>query len=205
MKSKTILAAVCLFGLALSACAPVVVGGGALVGRTVVQERTTMDALKDKEIEIKISHELSKYSGELYRDVAVDVIEGRVLLTGSVPEPEDKVAANRIAWSVEGVSSVQDELTVAEDSSIKSYFTDVRISNSLRFKIISDSKISSQNYNVETINRVVHLTGLAKSNSELERVIRHAQEIKGVERVVSHVLTIDDPRRVKVTGTESAG
>ncbi|MDH3666832.1 MAG: BON domain-containing protein [Paracoccaceae bacterium] len=205
MKSKTILAAACLCGLALTACAPALVGGGAVIGRSVAQERTTMDALKDKEIEIKISHELSKRSGELYRDIAVDVVEGRVLLTGSVPEPEDKVTANQVAWSVEGVSSVQDELTVAEDSSVKSYFTDVRISNSLRFKLLSNSKVSSQNYNVETINRVVHITGLAKSNSELDRVIRYAQEIKGVERVVSHVLTIDDPRRVKVTGTESAG
>ncbi len=164
-----------------------------------------MEGLEDKEIEIAISHELSKHSGELYRDIAVDVIEGRVLLIGSVPEPEHKVAANQIAWSVEGVTSVQDELTVAEDSSVKSYFTDVRISNSLRFKLVSSSKISSQNYNVETINRVVHITGLAKSNAELDQVIRYAQEIEGVERVVSHVLTIDDPRRVKVTGTESAG
>ena len=53
------------------------------------------------------------------------------------------------------------------------------------------------NYNIETINRVVHLTGLAKSNEELDRVILRAQQVAGVERVVSHVLTIDDPRRVR--------
>ena len=205
MKSKTIVAAACLCGLVLSACAPVLVGSGAVIGRSVAQERTTKDAVKDKEIEITISHELLKHSGELYRDIAVDVIEGRVLLLGSVPEPEHKVAANQIAWSVEGVTSVQDELTVAEDSSIGSYFTDVRISNSLRLKLVSDGDVSSQNYNVETINRVVHLTGLAKSNTELDQVIRYAQGIDGVERVVSHVLTIDDPRRVKVTASDFSG
>jgi osmotically-inducible protein OsmY len=52
------------------------------------------------------------------------------------------------------------------------------------------------NYNIETIDGVVHLSGLAKSKEELDRVIRHAQGISGVKRVVSHVLTIDDPRRV---------
>ncbi|MFQ5565668.1 MAG: BON domain-containing protein, partial [Paracoccaceae bacterium] len=135
--------------------------------------------------------------------VSVDVIEGRVLLTGSVPERQHKIDAGRIAWETEGVTAVEDELTVAEDSSTKAYFTDVRISNTLRIKLLTDTKISSVNYNVETINRVVHLTGLAKSKDELDRVIRHAQEIKGVERVVSHVLTIDDPRRVRTVASAS--
>ena len=59
------------------------------------------------------------------------------------------------------------------------------------------------NYNIETINRVVHLTGLAKSNEELDRVILRAQQVAGVERVVSHVLTIDDPRRVRTVAATS--
>ena len=64
------------------------------------------------------------------------------------------------------------------------------------------SDISSQNYDVVTFGRVVHLTGLAKSTAELNRVIRRAQEVKGVTRVVSHVLTIDDPRRVRTVATK---
>ena len=206
MKSKAILAAACLVGLALSACAPVaIVGGGAVAARTVSSERTTMDALKDKEIEVKISNDLGNHSGELYRDVAVDVTEGRVVLIGSVPRHEDKIAANQIAWSAEGVSSVQDELVVAKDSSAKTYFSDVKISNTLRLKLLTDTKIRSANYNVETLDGVVHLTGLARSRAELDRVIEHAQGVKNVKRVVSHVLTIDDPRRVRVVGDSSTG
>jgi osmotically-inducible protein OsmY len=70
--------------------------------------------------------------------------------------------------------------------------------------MLTDLEVSSMNYNVETINRVVHLTGLAKSTVELDRVIRHAQQVKGVGRVVSHVLTIDDPRRVRSVATPEA-
>ena len=206
MTSKAILAAACLTGLALSACAPVaIVGGGAIAARTVSAERNTMDTLKDKEIEASISNDLGTHSGELYRDVAVDVTEGRVVLIGSVPRQEDKIAANQIAWSAEGVSSVQDELVVAKDSSPKTYFTDVKISNTLRLKILSDTKVRSANYNVETLDGVVHLTGLARSRAELDRVIAHAQGVGGVKRVVSHVLTIDDPRRVKVVANSSTG
>lgn len=198
MKIKAIVVAACLSGLALTACTPagMAIGGGVVLARSVVQERTTMDALEDTEIKLSISNRLLNHSGELFRDVSVAVTEGRVLLTGSVPERQHKVDAARIAWETEGVIAVEDELTVAEDSSTKAYLTDVRISNTLRFALLTDVKVSSVNYNVETVDRVVHLTGLAKSNEELGRVIRHAQEVKGVERVVSHVLTIDDPRRV---------
>ncbi len=198
MKIKAIVVAACLSGLALTACTPagMAIGGGVVLARSVVQERTTMDALEDTEIKLSISNRLLNHSGELFRDVSVAVTEGRVLLTGSVSERQHKVDAARIAWETEGVIGVEDELTVAEDSSTKAYLTDVRISNTLRFALLTDVKVSSVNYNVETVDRVVHLTGLAKSNEELDRVIRHAQEVKGVERVVSHVLTIDDPRRV---------
>ena len=206
MKINTTLVAACLCGLALTACTPVgmAIGGGAVLARSVVQERSTMDALEDTTVKLGIQNRLMNHSHALFGDVSVDVIEGRVLLTGSVPERQQKVDAVRIAWEVEGVTTVEDELTVEEDSSASAYLTDVRISNTLRVALLTDMKISSMNYNVETINRVVHLTGLAKSNDELDRAIRHAQEVAGVERVVSHVLTIDDPRRVRTVAAEGA-
>jgi osmotically-inducible protein OsmY len=198
MKIKAIIMAAGLSGLAVSACTStgMVVGTGAVLTRSVIQERSTMGALTDVEIKVSILNSFGNYSGELFRDVSVDVIESRVLLTGSVPERGQKIDATRIAWEVEGVSAVEDEITVAEDSGTQAYLTDVRISNTLRFALLTDLDISSVNYNVVTVDRVVHLTGLAKSNDELDRVIRRAQKVKGVERVVSHVLTIDDPRRV---------
>jgi len=203
MKIKAIVVAACLSGLALSACTPVVVavGAGVVLVRSVAQERSTMDALGDTELQLSISNRLLNHSGQLFRDVSVSVTEGRVLLTGSVPERQHKIDAVGIAWEIEGVTAVEDALTVAEDSGTKAYLTDVRISNTLRFALLADGKVSSVNYNVETVDRVVHLTGLAKSNEELDLVIRHAQEVKGVERVVSHVLTIDDPRRVRAVAS----
>lgn len=207
MKIKAILVAACLCGPAVAACTPagMVIGTTAVVARSVVQERTTMDALRDTETKLSLQNKLLSHSGELFRDVSVDVTEGRVLLTGSVPQREHKIEASRLAWETGGVTSVEDELTVAEDSGTGAYLADVRISNSLRFALLTDRQVSSVNYNVETVDRVVHLTGLAKSEAELDRVIRHAREISGVQRVVSHVLTIDDPRRVATVTGPAAG
>lgn len=185
-----------LSGLVLSACGPsLVIGAGATVTRTVIQERSTFDALKDTEIQLGLNNRFINHSGELFRDVSTDVTEGRVVLTGSVPRREDKIAATSIAWQNPGVTEVTDELTVQEDSGFGAFFEDVWISNQLRFNLLTASNVSSVNYNVETVDSIVHITGIARSASELRRVLNLASEIPGVARVVSHVLTIDDPRR----------
>lgn len=185
-----------LGAMALSSCGPaILIGTGTEVTRTVLQERTTMDSLKDTEIQLSLNNNFLKHSTELFGDVSTNVTEGRVVLTGSVPRREDKIAATKLAWATEGVLAVTDELTVKEDSGAAAYAEDVWISNQLRFALLTDVSINSVNYNVETVDKVVHITGLALSGAELDRVLNHARSVQGVARVVSHVLTIDDPRR----------
>ncbi|HUF86885.1 MAG TPA: BON domain-containing protein [Thermohalobaculum sp.] len=195
MKTQVMLAAA---AVALAGCAPLAIGaGGGIVAHSVVQERSTMDALNDNVIEFEIAKALLNHSGRLFRNVAVKVVEGRVVLTGSVPRPEDKVAATRIAWETEGVTAVADELTVGGGGGAKGYLRDARMSTMVRLSLLRDAKVRLANYNVETVDGVVYLTGLARSEAELERVVWHARRVDGVKRVVSHVLTIDDPRRAQ--------
>lgn len=201
MKNTVAWTALTLGGMILASCGPVLlVGAGTEVTRTVLEERTTMDALEDTEIQLSLNNRLLNHSTELFGDVSTDVIEGRVLLTGSVPRREDKVVATRLTWETPGVVEVTDEMTVRGDSGAVAYAEDAWISNRLRVNLLADLKVSSQNYNVETVDKVVHLTGIAKSRSELARVINHASGVPGVEKVVSHVLTIDDPRRQAQSG-----
>ena len=188
--------ALALCALAVASCAPVALGTtGAVLTRSVMQERTTKDALRDTDIKLSLNNQLLSRSTGLFADVSIDVTEGRVVLTGSVPTREDKVAATQLAWATQGVTSVSDELTVREDSGAVAYVEDAWISNRLRLTLLRDRQISSVNYNVETVDQVVHLTGLARTRGELAKVIAHATATPGVQRVVSHVLTIDDPRR----------
>lgn len=199
MKSMTTLAVAAGSMLVLSACTPVgaLLGGGAVVTRSVLQERTTRQAMTDIEIEVSVNHRLGNHSGELFRDVAVDVHEGRVLLTGSVPRREDKVVATEQSWQVPDVTEVADELEVAEDSGTQAYAEDVWIANQVRFLLLTNQDVRSVNFNVTTVDKVVHITGLARSDKELDEVLREASGVSGVSKVVSHALTIDDPRRLE--------
>jgi len=181
--------------LSLSACAGVVVGGAATVGVAAVQERSVGDAVDDASIEFRVKDKFLEQSDKLFTRVSVDSVEGRVLLSGTVESPDDRVDVARMTWQVEGVKEVFNEVEVRDRGGLIDYFKDVRIANELRLKMLTDKEISALNYSVETVNSVIYLMGIAQNQPELERVTGHASNIKGVERVVSFVVLKDDPRR----------
>ncbi len=182
-------------GLALGACAPVVVGAGAAVGVTAAQERGVKGALADTEIRLEINHLWFQESTSLYGKVNLQVQEGRVLLTGNVPDPEARLSAVRLAWQAEGVSEVINEIEVRDTSALLDAARDEWISAELKARILVDRAIVSINYSIETVNQVVYLIGIAQSQAELDRVIAYAKDIAYVRRVISYVRVKDDPAR----------
>ena len=183
------------WGLALGACAPVAVGAGAAVGVTAAQERGFKGALADTEIRLEINHLWFQESASLYGKVNLQVQEGRVLLTGNVPDPEARLSAVRLAWQAEGVSEVINEIEVRDTSALLDAARDEWISAELKARILVDRAIVSINYSIETVNQVVYLIGVAQSRAERDRVIAHAKDIAYVRRVIDYVRLKDDPAR----------
>jgi osmotically-inducible protein OsmY len=174
--------------LLLQGCGPALLfGAGATGGVAIAEERSVGTQIDDATIKIALNERLFSYDETLFQDVSTDVTEGRVLLMGKVKDPQARVDAVRLAWQVEGVKEVINEIQVTDTGGIASYLKDVRISNELRGALLFDSEIDSINYNVETVGGVVYLTGIAHSQEELDRVIDHARTIAGVKEVVSHV------------------
>jgi osmotically-inducible protein OsmY len=180
---------------ALQGCVPAVVGAGATAGVAVAQERSVGAAIDDATIELNVNSALLQKSQALFGQVGVESVEGRVLLTGLVPRPEDRVEAGRLAWTVDGVREVLNEVGVTDKSGLVDYAKDVWITTQLRGKLIGDRTVSDINYSIETVNGVIYLMGIAQSEAELERVTGHARTIRGVNRVVSHVRLKNDPAR----------
>lgn len=182
---------------ALQGCVGAGIVGGALAttGLGVAQERSTRQALTDTEIRVTINNKLLSEDYGLFGDISTEVVEGRVLLAGSVPTQDDRLRAARLVWDTPDVRELINEVTVEGDQGIGSYGRDVWISTQLRAALVADGKVRSINYNVETVGQVVHLIGVARTETELQRVVSHAQRITGVKQVVSHVLTRYDQRR----------
>jgi osmotically-inducible protein OsmY len=190
-----LVAGVALLSVNLGGCVAALFGAGATTGVAVVQERSVGSALDDSAIQIAVQGKMIDHSGKLFLNVATEVDEGRVLLTGVVRKTEDRVAAARIAWDTNGVAEVLNEIQVTDKSGIINYTKDAWITTKLRTKMLGDSKIVGINYTIETVNAVVYLLGVAQDATELNRVTEHARNIGGVTEVVSHVRYKDDPRR----------
>ncbi len=190
-----LLAALMVAALGLSGCAGVVAGAGAQGLVAAAQERKLLDAVDDKTIQLRINARFLNHDANLFRRVETEIVEGRVLLTGNVPRPEDRVEAARLTWQVAGVREVLNEIAVNDRGGILNYFKDSWITTRLRAKMITDAEIVDINYSVETVNGIVYLIGIAQDEAELKRLTGHARTLTGVRRVISHVRMKDDPRR----------
>ncbi len=177
----------------LSGCAAAV-GGAAAVGVASQKEKGLSGATNDTVLAAEINHHLLQHDEALFRKVNLSISEGRVLMTGAVPTPEMRDIATRLAWQGDGVREVINELQVGSNDAFD-FSKDVYFANRLRTKLLFDKEVRNINYTVDAVNGVVYLIGLARDQEELDRVLDHARNIKGVQKVVSYVLIRDDPRR----------
>ena len=181
--------------LVLAACQSLLVGSAAVVGVAAVQERSVGAALDDATIQLLINQKLLETDQNLFLRIGIEVVESRVLLTGSVNIPDDRVTAVRAAWQVDGVREVLNEIQIAERDGFITYLNDARITAQLRFQMLTDREIADVNFSVDTVIGTVYLMGIALDQAELDRVTDYARAISGVQNVISHVRLADDPRR----------
>lgn len=181
--------------LAPSGCTGALLGATAVTGYAVIQERSLGDAVDDTTIKFQINERLLSHDERLWTKANLDVLEGRVLITGVVPAVADRDKVTDLAWEVRGVSEVLNELQVAPAGDVESLMRDASITAQLRFKVLTDRDILAINYTITTVNGIVYLLGIARSDAEHRKLVDHARSVRGVAKVVSHVLVTDDPRR----------
>ena len=177
-----------LFPLATT-CSPtsILLGASAEVGSATMEARSYGSILDDATIGTQIKGNLFNFSTSLFIDVNVTVKEGSVFLTGSVPTPELRIQAIKIAWQSNGVREVKNEIQINDRSSLLDAARDKWISAKLRFKLTLDKEIRAINYSIDTVNRHLYLMGIATSTSELKRVFAYARSVRHVRKIVSYV------------------
>jgi osmotically-inducible protein OsmY len=183
-------------GGTVSGCAATLVGAGASAGVAAAEERGLEGALDDTKIRAEINHLWFQRDIEMYRQVTLTINEGRVLLTGVVPQETARADAVRLAWQATGVKEVLNEIQVrAAGEPGLDQAHDVLIQQKLKLKLLTDKEIRNINYTIDVTDSVIYLMGIAQNEAELERVIAYARDINGVKRVISHVRLKNDARR----------
>jgi osmotically-inducible protein OsmY len=192
------LTALCL----LSACSPLGLAGGAVVGTGMAASREggITGTLSDTRIHAEIADLWFKYNLSTFSKLGITVDQGRVLLTGVVQKPEHRVEAVRLAWQVRGVKQVINEIRVANGEGLPGYVRDRWITTRLRTQMTFDDVIANLNYSIDTVQGTVYVMGTAQTQAELDRVVRLARTIPNVRQVVSYIRLAHDPVR---TGSNS--
>jgi osmotically-inducible protein OsmY len=182
---------VVLLSFLVSACLPVIFTGATASVTELAKDRPKEEALKDFRIATAIKASFIKNNfRELYTKIKVEVVQGRVLYTGLIDKEEDMINAVQIAWDQEGVVEVVNELKVDKNSGkfdIVQYTRDTMITSQIKSKTFLDRSIKFVNYTVITVNDIVYLFGIARSEEELQKVATIASNVNGVQKVVSHV------------------
>jgi osmotically-inducible protein OsmY len=171
----------------LPGCIAVVAGAGAAGGYALGQERSPVETARDIGIRSEASQAWAKYNIDLAHDIDATVYEGRVLLTGRVPNEQWHQEAVKLTWQTEGVKEVYDEIEVGPDAGTMQSARDTVVSGRLNTELVADGGVRSINYKITTVNGVVYVLGSARSQAELDRVTDHARNLPNVRRVVSYV------------------
>jgi osmotically-inducible protein OsmY len=174
--------------IAASGCTPVGVAAslGATVGVAAAQEGGLSAATTDAAIRVQVTDLWLKHSMDMYRRLGLTVKEGRVLVTGSVPSPDMRVDAIRLAWQADGVRQVINEVTVDKGGGVSGYVKDSWISTDLKTRLMFDKYIQSINYTIETVGGTIYIMGIAQDQQELDRVLNYARNTKFAKNVVSY-------------------
>ena len=172
----------------LSSCSPVglAVGAGASLMTASQTEKGLKVSAKDLRIKTEINHNLFQKDHELFGAVKVSVDNGKVLITGSVPSPQDRIEISKLSWKVGNVREVINEVQVTNKASFTNRAKDLLINKSLQTQLLLDQSINFINFSVDTVNGVVYIFGIARDQTEINRIIKHARNIKYVENIINY-------------------
>lgn len=194
-KNLLLVASLSVVAAVMPGCTPVgmAVGAGASLGIASQQEGGISAAADDVRIKAMISDKWFKYKVDTFSKLSTTVDQGRVLITGVVQNPDDRVEAVRLAWQVEGVKQVINEIRVADSEGVPGYVRDKWITTRLRTQLTFEKNVSAVNYSIDTVQGTVYLMGVARNQAELDHVIAIARTIPNVKEVVSYVKPRGEP------------
>jgi osmotically-inducible protein OsmY len=168
---------------ALSACAPVLVGGAMLGGALMANDRRSPGTqVEDQGIELKASARIRELTGDR-ANVTVTSYNRLVLLTGETPEAADRATVEQAISRIDGVRAVVNELAVMGKTSLTARSNDAILSARVKASFIDAVELNPQSVKVVTERGVAYLLGRV-TEREASRAVEAARGVPGVTKVV---------------------
>ena len=146
------------------------------------------DSIMQKSFLIRVSQIDKKY----VLSVSSKVVDGHIYLTGTVGSVDEKILLTKIAWKTEGARSVKNNIKVKDKFSLKNSAKDLLITSQLKVALLSNKQVSMANYQINTVNQIIFIFGIAKSESEKREVINEAKTIQDVKNIDASIFLVSE-------------
>jgi osmotically-inducible protein OsmY len=189
------LAAAALAG-ALSGCAPLILGGAAVGAMVTFDRRTSGAQLEDEGIELRAGSRLRESLGDR-APVNINSYNRQVLLTGEVPNENDKQLAETVVSKVDNVKGIVNDLAVMGNTTLAQRSSDTLVTGKVKASLVDAKDLYVGAFKVVTERGTVYLMGRV-TQREADRATQVARNIGGVQRVVRifEIITDEDLRRL---------
>jgi osmotically-inducible protein OsmY len=182
-RTSALIAGVLVAASALSACAPLIVGGAMLGGTLMATDRRTSGAqVEDQAIELKSLNRIRDLLGERGH-VSTTSYNRMVLITGEVQSEADKAAVEQTVTRLENVRSVVNELEIMGAPSLTSRSNDAIVTSKVKATFVDARDLFATAFKVVTERGTVYLMGRV-TEREADRATELARSVGGVQKVV---------------------
>ena len=146
------------------------------------------DSIMQKSLGIRIAQVNSKY----IISVSTKVIDGHIFLKGTVDTVDEKILMTKLAWKIEGARSVKNNLKVKDKFSLKNEAKDLLITSQIKVALLANKKVKSMNYQINTVNQIIYIFGIAQNEEERREVINEGKQILDVKNVDATIFLVND-------------
>jgi osmotically-inducible protein OsmY len=174
---------------ALSACAPLIIGGAAVGAMVTLDRRTSGAQLDDEAIELRGASRLREALGAVH--VNINSFNRQVLLTGEVPNEAAKQTAEQVISRVDNVKGIVNELAVMSSTTLAQRSSDTLVTAKVRASLVDARDLYVTAFKVVTERGTVYLMGRV-TQREADRATQMVRTIPGVQRVVRIFETISE-------------
>lgn len=178
----TVLAVTTAMTAGLSACAPLVVGGAVMGSLVATDRRTSGTQLEDEGIELRAASRIRDNLGERGH-VNVTSYNRQVLLTGEVPNAQDRQMVERVVAKVDTVRSIVNELAILGNTTLSQRSNDAYITGKVKAGMVDTKDLFANAFKVVTERSTTYLMGRV-TQREANLATDVARSTTGVQKVV---------------------
>jgi osmotically-inducible protein OsmY len=166
----------------LTACFPLLMGGAVMGTLVATDRRTSGTVVEDEAIEIKAANRVRENLGERV-NVSVTSYNRQVLITGEVPNAQDKALVEKVVSGVENVRIVVNELAIMGNSTFSQRSSDSLVSGRVKAGLVDARDLFANSFKIRTEHGVTYIMGRV-TQREANRATEVITATPGVQRLV---------------------